>query len=83
MRKAWRRRDGKREREIKRERKLLRLVLLHEGCGDLAGGGETEIISSDRSTWPLPLTLAHKLFPVTACPQACPKDTVTDRTTHH
>lgn len=29
------------------------------------------------------ITPAHKLFPVTVCPQACPQDTVTDRTTHH
>lgn len=42
----------------KRERKLLRLVLVHEGCCDLAAGGETEIISSDCSTSPLP-SLRH------------------------
>lgn len=57
----------KRERETERERegdknekdrKLLRLVLVHEGCFDLAGGGETEIISSYCSTSPLP-SLQH------------------------
>lgn len=35
------------------KKKLLRLVLVHEGHFDLAGGGETEIISSDCSTSPL------------------------------
>lgn len=29
------------------------------------------------------ITPAHKLLPVTVCPQACPQDIVTDRTTHH
>ena len=51
---------------------------VHEGCCDLAGRGETEIISSDCSTSQPP---SHKPFPVTACPKAGPIDTITDRTT--
>lgn len=51
-------REKKEEWQKEKDRKLLRLVLVREGCCDLAGGGETEIISSDCSTSPLP-SLRH------------------------
>lgn len=44
----------KKKTEKEEDRKLLRLVLGRKGCCDLAGGGETDIISSDCSTSPLP-----------------------------
>lgn len=51
-------REKEREWQKGKDRKLLRLVLVRKGCCDLAGGGETEIISSDCSTSPLP-SLQH------------------------
>jgi len=64
----------KTKRGKERVRNYRDCFLVREGCRDLAGGGE--ITSSDCST-------STSITPVAVGPRACPRDAVTDRTTHH